>query len=99
MGIAAYNRGSRAIGDSIYGPNVRPNPAPRVKPIDPLPEGRLRSGFCPENYLGGTALFLEYSNGWYRVCTRWQELKRRRKLEDAAKLFENVQMYGSAGLE
>lgn len=31
MGIAAYNRGSRAISESIYGP-ARPLPAPKPRP-------------------------------------------------------------------
>lgn len=31
MGIAAYNRGSRAISESIYGP-PRPLPAPKPRP-------------------------------------------------------------------
>ena len=33
MGIAAYNRGSRAISESIYGP-PRPLPAPKKRPAD-----------------------------------------------------------------
>jgi hypothetical protein len=106
MGIASYNRGSRAISNQIDHEIANKRviatypvkaAAKEVK-VDPLPEGRLRSGFLPEEYLAGTAVFLEYSKGWYRVCTRWQELKRRKRLEDAIKIFENVQLYGSAAL-
>lgn len=95
MGIAAYNRGSKAIGDQIYPQSVR-YVSPKVKPEDPLPEGRLRSGYLPDNFLAGTAVFLEYENGWYIVRTRWQNLAKRRSLSVAAKLFEDVQLYGSA---
>ena len=95
MSIAAYNRGSRAISNQLFPNDVRHVPA-KVKPVDHLPEGRLRSGFLPDNFLVGTAVFLEYENGWYVVRTLWQNLARRRKLAVAAKLFEDVQMYGSA---
>jgi hypothetical protein len=95
MSIAAYNRGSRAISNQIFPSDLRYSPA-KVRTADPLPEGRLRSGFLPENFLAGTAVFLEYENGWYLVRTRWQNLARRRRLAVAAKLFEDVQMYGSA---
>lgn len=95
MGIAAYNRGSRAISNQLFPKDIDVRP-PKTKPVDELPEGRLRSGLLPENFLAGSAVFLEYERGWYIIRTRWQNLARRRKLEDAAKLFEDVQMYGSA---
>jgi hypothetical protein len=99
MGIAAYNRGSRAISMQIY-PSDRPtyvSPKPTIE--DPLPEGRLRSSFLPEGDLAGTALFLEYENRWYIVRTRWQNLARRRRIEDAAKLFERLEMFGICAME
>lgn len=98
MGIAAYNRGSRAIGDQLYPGHVRYT-ASKPKPIDPLPEGILRSGYMPEESLGGTALFLSYKGGWYLIETRWQILKRRRSLDVAAKMFEKAQLFGLCALE
>ena len=97
MGIAAYNRGSKAISNQIYPSDVRYVPS-KVKPVDPLPEGVLRSGFLPEESLAGTKLFLSYKGGWYLIETRFQILKRRRKLDEAAKLFENCLFYGVCAL-
>jgi hypothetical protein len=108
MGIAAYNRGSRAIAEQIRreyeerhtrvvwtGPaQVAPKP-----PADPLPEGRLRSSYLPEGEANGTALFLNYEKRWYVVSTRFQIFARRRKLADAAKLFERLELYGLCALE
>src|SRR5712692_2951126 len=99
MGIAAYNRGSREISRQIY-PNDRPayqSPKPAID--DPLPEGRLRSGFLPENNLAGTGLYLEYENRWYIVRTRFQNLKRTRDLQKAILLFEHMELYGLCALE
>jgi len=103
MGIAAYNRGSRAISNQIdielHGRIHGAKPTKSKAHQDSnLPEGILRSTYCPDDYLAGTALFLEYRNGWYLVTTRWQILKRRRSLEAAAKIFEAVSMYGHYGL-
>jgi len=103
MGAAAYNRGTQAISDQIdiqiHGRVMRYT-KPASKPVErSLPEGVLRSGYCPDNCLAGTALYLEYKAGWYTVGTRWQILKRRRSLAAAVKMFEAVQMYGLAGLE
>ena len=98
MGIAAYNRGSKAISNYIFPNDVRPKHSTKMERKDNLPEGVLRSGFLPDNFLAGTALFLTYKRGWYFVGTRWQYLKRRRKLEVAVELFENLQLYGSAAL-
>ena len=95
MGIAAYNRGSKAISNQLYPKDVQRIPAKATREDD-LPQGRLRSGFLPDSFLAGTAVFLDYENGWYVIRTRWQNLARRRKLDVAVKLFEDVQMYGSA---
>jgi len=58
-------------------------PATQPTATAELPEGILRSSFLPEDCLAATALFLLYEKGWYIVGTRWQNLKHRRRLEDA----------------
>jgi hypothetical protein len=94
MGIAAYNRGSRAISNQLYPQDVR-YVAPKVKQEDPLPEGVLRSSFMPDS---DTQIFLSYKNGWYLVHTRFQIMKRKRSYDAAVKLFERVEMYGRCAL-
>ena len=96
MSIAAYNRGSRAISNQLFPSGSRHAPA-KVRPVDPLPEGRLL-----------VLVPVKKFPRWYgcvfgireRLVSRshpLENLARRRKLAVAAKLFEDVQMYGSAG--
>ncbi len=59
-----------------------------------LPEGTLRSTFLDDSVLGGTQLFLSYEGGWYIVHTRFQSLARRRNLDDAAAVYERIDMDG-----
>jgi hypothetical protein len=107
MGVAAYNRGSRAIREGIerdyYERTHRVvvvGPAfVEKKPEDSLPEGRLRSSFLPETDANGTALYLEYRNRWYVIETRFETLKRTRTLEKAVKIFERLELYGLCALE
>jgi hypothetical protein len=107
MGVAAYNRGSKAIREQIsreqfernhrvisIGPAFVPE-----KPIDPLPEGRLRSSFLPEFDANGTAIFLEYRNRWYVIESRFETYKRVRNLDKAIRLFERLELYGLCALE
>jgi len=94
MGIAAYNRGSRAIGEQIYPNSVRHVPAKQVQD-DPLPEGILRSSYMPDS---DTQIFLSYESRWYRIRTRFQTLKRKRNIDAAIRLFEKVEMYGRCAL-
>ena len=107
MGIAAYNRGSKAIREGIERDYyerthriVTIGPAfVEKKPEDPLPEGRLRSSVLPEGDTNGTALFLEYRNRWYVIETRFETLKRTRNLNKAIRLFERLELYGLCALE
>lgn len=54
----------------------------------------IRSGFCAEDVLGGTRLFLFDEGGRFLVATRFQNIGRRNKIEDAIALFENTLLYG-----
>jgi hypothetical protein len=55
-----------------------------------LPTGVLRSSFLPLDVRGGTRLFLSYENGWYRVHTHFENLRKRRTFEEAATLYEEI---------
>ena len=95
MGIAAYERGSRAISNQIFPPVARPIPQPKAQSENDLPEGVLRSSFMPDS---DTQIFLSYENGWYLIHTRFQTMKRKRSYDSAVKLFEAVEMYGRYAL-
>lgn len=94
MGIAAYNRGSRAISNHLYPKDVRYT-APTPKPEDDLPEGILRSTYMPDS---DVQVFLSYENRWYIVHTRFQILKRKRNYQAAVSIFEKVEMWGRCAL-
>jgi hypothetical protein len=97
MGVAAYNRGSKAISDQIFPQVHRVKPTP--KPVESnLPEGVLRSSFLPDND-SNTQIFLSYENGWYVIHTRFQAIRRRRSYAKGVEIFERLEMYGRFGLE
>lgn len=95
MGIAAYNRGSRAISNQIFPQGARPKPQPKVVESN-LPEGVLRSSYMPDS---DTQIFLSYEHGWYLIHTRFQTMKRKRDLQAAIQLFEKVELFGRYALE
>jgi hypothetical protein len=108
MGIAAYNRGSYAIRQQFEMERISrerilisigPAIVPEKAAADPLPEGRLRSTFFPETEASGTALYLDYENRWYVICTKFEILKRTRNLNKAIRIFENLEMFGLCALE
>jgi len=107
MGVAAYNRGSRAIRESIEREYYERTHKVTVvgpafvekKPEDPLPEGRLRSSYAPTPGGSDTAIFLDYENRWYLISSHFQILKRTRSLDKAIRIFERVEMFGFCALE
>lgn len=50
----------------------------------------IRSSNCAEGVLGGTKLFLYDEGGKFLVATRFQNIGRRKLLEDAITLFERT---------
>lgn len=50
----------------------------------------LRSGFCAEGVRNGTKLFIFDEGNKFLVATRWQNVGRRKRLEDAIDLFERT---------
>lgn len=59
---------------------------PSTDEISPSQE-TLRSGFSPD----GQRIYLVFSNGKYRLCTRWVWLSDFDTLADAADLFEALE--------
>jgi hypothetical protein len=50
----------------------------------------IRSTFCAEGVRGGARLFLIDEGNGFLVATRWQNVGRRKRLEDAIALFERT---------
>lgn len=50
----------------------------------------IRSSNCAEGILGGTKLFLYDEGGKFLIATRFQNIGRRKRLEDAVALFERT---------
>ena len=101
MGIAAYNRGTRAISaridQEIAARKFREYRREVISQIEPgvssdLPTGVLRSTFLPMDTLGGAKLYLEFRDGLYIISASGQTLARRRKYEHACDVYESVLM-------
>jgi hypothetical protein len=54
------------------------------------PEQIIRSSFCVPDVMAGTKLFLIDEGSKFLVATRFQNIGRRKRIEDAIALFERT---------